>query len=190
MSVRFVLSDKARKDVVCRVPGLLREGKLAAADRCLAKYGAPQSSPLLLAYAIERHTVAGDAAAAEALFADRDGTLQPALGSGPDEVTQFFITLYAFHVGRRELAAADRVMDAGAAYGLDRDAYGLLWAKYCDLAGRIDEGLACLEAQLPARKRFDENELAFLRHRYPALAADPRYEPIVKAPVRDGQRHA
>ena len=106
MPRRTVLSDKARKDVVCRVPRLLREGKVDAAARCLAKHGEPESSPLLLAYAIERHTVAGDEATAEALFAARDPTLRAAVESGRDEVTDFFITLFAFRVGRREIVGA------------------------------------------------------------------------------------
>jgi len=53
---------------------------------------------------------------------------------------------------------------------MERSDYGMLWARYCDVAGLIHEGRTTVERIL-GNKRLTAAERKFLVEHYPKLAA-------------------
>ncbi len=166
--VRYVLGAKARKEL-CHVPALLNQGRADSAARLVDKHRGPRS-PMTLGFDIAIAETHGDATRARKLYRSREAVLRHAARGGPDEVVWFFTYLFAFYVRRANLTQARAVFRAGRSYGMEQSDYGMLWARYCDAAGLIDEGRATVERILGKRK-LTAAERKFLVEHYPKLAA-------------------
>jgi hypothetical protein len=165
---RHILSPRARKEL-CRVPGLLNHGRADSAARLLDKHRGLRS-PLVLAYDIGIAETRGDKVQARSLYRSRDAVLRHAARNGPAEIAPFFTFLFAFYVGRGRLAQARAVFRAGRGYGMEQSDYGMLWARYCDAAGLIADGLETVKRVL-GDKKLSPAERKFLTEHYPRLAA-------------------
>lgn len=166
--MRYVLGAKARKDL-CRVPALLNQGRADSAARLVDKHRDPRS-PMTLGFDIATAETRGERARAWKLYRGREAVLRNAARRGPDEVNWFFTYLFAFYVRRSDLVQARAIFRAGRSYGMEESDYGMLWARYCDAAGMINEGRATVERILGKRK-LTAAERKFLVEHYPRLAA-------------------
>jgi hypothetical protein len=176
----WVLDEKARKELCCRLPRLLRDGKTASARRLLEKHEASEDSPLLHASSIMVAEASGDREGAQRLLQGIEDTLDRAAGRGADEVRDCFLRLFAFYVSDGLLDKAEAVFDLGRRYGVGRAEYGMLWVRYCDRAGRCREGLESMETYFTGKKRLSKREIGVLRSQYPALARSAGFDRIFR----------
>jgi len=166
--VRYILGEKVRKDL-CHVPALLNQGRADSAARLVDKHRDPRS-PMILGFDIAVAETRGERTRARKLCRGRDTVLRHAARRGPDEVVWFFTYLFAFQVRHGNLTQARAVFRDGRRYGLEPSDYGMLWARYCDAAGLIDEGRTTVKRIL-GNKQLTTAERKFLVEHYPRLAA-------------------
>ena len=176
MPKKFILDAKARKDLCCRVPRLLADGKTDAAKRCVDKYKAVTNSPTLHGYRIAVAEELKDTQLVRSLFEDSPKILNRAKKTGPDEIPDYLTYLFSFYVARKRLKDALSVLEAGKAHGLDKANYGMLWVRFCDRAGKVKEGVAAMEAYFSNKKKLSPREIDILRSQYPKLAKSKSFE--------------
>jgi hypothetical protein len=174
----YILDDKSRKDLNCRVPRLIDRGKIESAQKCVAKYEDHENSPLLMAHKITVLEASGETDAARKLFRKRKKPLDAAARKGPKEVEFFFVHLFSHYLKSGNVETAEKVFRASRAFGLKKTRFGVLWFKYCDLTGRIDEGIEAMRAFFKGRRKLTAGDFAVLRSRYPKLANDRRFPRI------------
>ncbi len=176
MPKKFILDPKARKDLCCRLPRLLAEGKAEAAKRCVDKYHAIENSPTLHGYRIAVAEELKDTDLVQSLFEGSPKILDRARKTGPDEVPDYFTYLFSFYVARKRLEEAMSVLVAGKAYGLDKADYGMLWVRFCDKAGMIREGVASMKAYFSNKGKLSPKEIDVMRSQYPKLSKSKSFE--------------
>ncbi|MHC4597557.1 MAG: hypothetical protein ACYS47_00990 [Planctomycetota bacterium] len=174
----YILGDKARKDLNCRVPRLIDQGKIESARNCVGKYQGHEDSPLLMAHRIAVLEAAGEAGEARRIFRNRKKFLKGAARKGPKEVEYFFVHLFSHYLKAEDVKTAEKVARASREYGLEKSRFGVLWFKYYDMTGRIDEGIAAMRAFFKGRKKLGAPEIAVLKSRYPRLTKDKRFARI------------
>jgi len=178
MGKNYILDDKARKDICCRVPRMLSENKLESADRLLLKYNSFNNSPVLLAYRISLAEKQENTDEITKLFKKSHKILSNAKKEHFCEISDFFVNLFSFYLQNGNLEKAYSIFKMGKEYDVEKQEYGMLWVNYYNKTGQIVEGLTALKDYLKGKKKQKPNEIEFLKKKYPNLASSPDFDQL------------